>query len=240
MRARAISTPTVQSPPSRVAASSHALTMPLTSRGQSSTVSNHSLRNRLPLGVTSQSPSSSWRRQVCESRDIFVASEVGVVLDSRREKESLRKLFAQRFRPQTVILVSVRKLSALQKWLLCWALKKRLAVRHLGAGISFAEIKLVAQNGVMSNAVNASISRACRRLQTRGLVRVVHGPAITQAERYRLKRSKRERMVAYRSWQAGIQLTDDGAKAARYLMPAGTQLEMLLEPAFARSKENSG
>jgi hypothetical protein len=89
----------------------------------------------------------------------------------------------------------------------------------------------------MSNAVNASISRACRRLQARGLVRVVHGPAITQAERYRLKKSKRGRVVAYRSWQAGIQLTDDGAIAARYLMPARTQLEMLLEPVSAGSKE---
>ena len=89
-----------------------------------------------------------------------------------------------------------------------------------------------------SNAVNASISRACRRLQTRGSVRVVHGPAITQAERYRLKKPKRERLVAYSSWQAGIQLTDDGAEAARHLMPTGTQLEMLLEPAPARSKRN--
>jgi len=37
-------------------------------------------------------------------------------------------------------------------------------------------------------------------------------------------------VVAYRSWQAGIRLTDEGAKVAAHLMPAGTQLEMLLEP----------
>jgi hypothetical protein len=78
-----------------------------------------------------------------------------------------------------------------------------------------------------SNAVNASISRACRRLQTRGLVRVIHGPAITQSEQYRLKKSKRVRVLAYRSWQAGIKLTDEGAKEAHYLMPTGTQLPML-------------
>jgi hypothetical protein len=122
----------------------------------------------------------------------------------------------------------VRKLSALQKWLLCRALSKRRAAADPGADISFAEIKAVVRNGVLSNAVNASISRACQRLQTRGLVRVVHGPAVTQAERYRHKKSKRGRVVAYRSWQAGIRLTDDGAKAAQYLMPPGTQLQMLL------------
>ena len=98
---------------------------------------------------------------------------------------------------------------------------------HPAAGISFAEIKSVVRNYGSSNAVNASISRACRRLQTRGLVRVVHGPAITQSERYRLKKSKRGRVVADRSWQAGIKLTE-GAKAAQYLMPAGTQLQILL------------
>jgi hypothetical protein len=125
-------------------------------------------------------------------------------------------------------LLSVRKLSALQKWLLCWALRKRWAAAHPAADSSFAEIKSVVHDRGSSNAVNASISRACRRLQTRGLVRVVHGPAITQAERYRLKKSKRGRLMAYSSWQAGIQLTDDGTKAARHLMPAGTQLEMLL------------
>jgi hypothetical protein len=124
-------------------------------------------------------------------------------------------------------LISVRKLSALQKWLLRWALRKRWAVAHPAAGISFAEIKSVVRNYGSSNAVNASISRACRRLQTRGLVRVVHGPAITQSERYRLKKSKRGRVVADRSWQAGIKLTE-GAKAAQYLMPAGTQLQILL------------
>jgi hypothetical protein len=107
------------------------------------------------------------------------------------------------------------------------------------ADISFAEIKSVVRNFGSSNAVNASISRACQRLQTRGLVRVVHGPAITQAERYRFKKSKRRRVVAYRSWQAGIQLTDEDAKAAGYLMPAGTQLEILLEPSSAAWK-NSG
>jgi hypothetical protein len=37
-------------------------------------------------------------------------------------------------------------------------------------------------------------------------------------------------VVPYRSWQAGIRLTDEGAKVAAHLMPAGTQLEMLLEP----------
>jgi hypothetical protein len=121
----------------------------------------------------------------------------------------------------------VRKLSTLQKWLLCCALKKRWTAAHPAADISFAEIKSVARNRASSNAVNASISRACRRLQTRGLVRVVHGPAITPAERYRFRKSKRERAAAYRSWQAGIRLTDEGAKAAGLLMPAGTQLQML-------------
>ena len=132
----------------------------------------------------------------------------------------------------------MRKLSALQKWLLYWALRKKWAGAHTVADISFAEIKSVVRNRGSSNAVNASISRACQRLQTRGLVRVVHGPAITQAERYRLKKSKRGRVVAYRSWQAGIQLTDEGAKAAGYLMPAGTQLEILLERTSAGSKKN--
>jgi hypothetical protein len=132
----------------------------------------------------------------------------------------------------------VQKLSAFQKWLLCWALRKRWVAAHPAAGISFAEIKSVVGNRGSLNAVNASISRACRRLQTRGLARVVHGPAITQAERYRLKKSKRgRRLVAYSSWQAGIRLTDAGAKAAQHLMPAGTQLEILLEPGSAGSKK---
>ena len=97
-------------------------------------------------------------------------------------------------------------------------------------GLSFAEIKSIVRSRGSSNAVNTSISRACQRLQRRGLVRVVHGPAITQAERYQLKKSKRRRVAVYRSWQAGIRLTDEGAKVAAHLMPAGTQLEMLLEP----------
>ena len=126
----------------------------------------------------------------------------------------------------------MRKLSALQKWLLRWTLIKRWAgaAAHPKTGLSFAEIKSVLRNSGSSNAVNTSISRACQRLQRRGLVRVVHGPAITQAERYQLGKSKRRRVVAYRSWQAGIRLTDEGAKVAAHLMPAGTQLEMLLEP----------
>ena len=62
------------------------------------------------------------------------------------------------------------------------------------------------------------------------MIRVVHGRAITQAERYHLKKSKRGRAVAYSSWQAGIRLTEEGARVAAHLMPAGTQLEMPLEP----------
>jgi hypothetical protein len=98
------------------------------------------------------------------------------------------------------------------------------------AGLSFAEIKSSGRIRGSSNAVNTSISRACQRLQRRGLIRIVHGPAITQAERYHLKKSKRGRLAAYRSWQAGIRLTQDGASVAAYLMPPGTQLEMQLEP----------
>lgn len=125
----------------------------------------------------------------------------------------------------------------MQKWLLCWALKNRWAALDPAAGLSFAEVKSALRNRGSSNAVNASISRACRRLQRRGLVRVVHGPAITRAERYRLKKPKRGRVVAYSSWQAAIRLTDDGAKAAQHLMPAGTQLEILLEPASPGPKK---
>jgi hypothetical protein len=137
--------------------------------------------------------------------------------------------------------VSVQKLSAFQKRLLCWALRKRWAAAHPAVGISFAEIKSVVGNRGSSNTVNASISRACRQLQTRGLVRVVHGPAITQAERYHLKKSKHgRRRVAYRSWQAGIRLTADGAEAAQYLMPAGTQLEILLDFGSAGSRKIQG
>lgn len=97
-------------------------------------------------------------------------------------------------------------------------------------GLSFAEIKSVPCIRGSPNAVNTSISRACQRLQRRGLIRVIHGPAITQAERYHLKKSTRGRLVAYRSWQASIRLTEEGARIAAYLMPTGTQLEMPLEP----------
>jgi hypothetical protein len=118
----------------------------------------------------------------------------------------------------------------LQRCLLHSALKKKWAAAAGVAGLSFAEIKSVVSSRGSSNAVNTSISRACQRLQRRGLIRVVHGPAITQAERYHLKESKRRRVVAYRSWQAGIRLTEEGARVAAHLMPAGTQLEMPLEP----------
>jgi hypothetical protein len=118
----------------------------------------------------------------------------------------------------------------LQRCLLHSALKKKWAAAAGVAGLSFAEIKSVVSSRGSSNAVNTSISRACQRLQRRGLIRVVHGPAITQAERYHLKESKRRRVVAYRSWQAGIRLTEEGARVAAHLMPAGTQLEMPVEP----------
>jgi hypothetical protein len=115
---------------------------------------------------------------------------------------------------ETVILVSARKLSALQRWLLYCALRKKLAAPAARpvVGLSFAEIKSIVRSCGSANAVNTTISRACQRLQRRGLVRVVHGPAITQAERYHLKKSKPRQVVAYRSWQAGIRLTDEGAR----------------------------
>ena len=57
-------------------------------------------------------------------------------------------------------------------------------------------------------------------------MRVVHGPAITRAQRYRLK-SKKAQAVKWRSWQAAIILTDAGVQTAQHVMPAGTQLSML-------------
>jgi hypothetical protein len=127
-------------------------------------------------------------------------------------------------------LLPAAKLSAFQKWLLREALKKRWAATNPAAGISFAEIISVANpnspKGV-NNRINATVSRAARRLTARGLARVVHEPAITQAERYHLK-SKRAQAVKYRSWQAVIVLTDEGVKAAQHLMLAGTQFFLLL------------
>ncbi len=114
------------------------------------------------------------------------------------------------------------KLSALQKSIL------RAALVNPAKGVSFTEIKSGVGYRRSANAGNASISRACRRLVARGLVRVVHGTAITRAERYRRKKPKRGRVVNYRSWQADVRLTADGARAAQHLMPAGTQLKLLI------------
>lgn len=158
------------------------------------------------------------------------------LLDSGGGRQKLTGNTEQKPQALTFLVVKVRngyigsgtKIVRLTEVAAILGTQREVGSGHPAADISFAEIKSVVRNYGSSNAVNASISRACRRLQTRGLVRVVHGPAITQAERYRLKKSKRGRLVAYRSWQAGIRLTADGVEAANHLMRAGTQLQILL------------
>jgi hypothetical protein len=126
-------------------------------------------------------------------------------------------------------MVAARKLSRLQKFLLLEALAKRSALADPKALLMFAEITTAAGHRHSENGVNASLSRACRRLRERGLVLVVHRPAITRAERYQLKQSSRRRGTNYRSWQAGISLTAAGFEAALRLTQRGTQLPLLLE-----------
>ncbi len=128
-------------------------------------------------------------------------------------------------------MVFTRKLSALQKSLLFWAFTKRCATGDPTAALMFAEIKRagVGYRRRSANCTNASLSRACGRLQGRGLVLVVHGPAITRAERYHMKQSQRGHAVNYRSRQAGVRLTAEGIQAALRLMPRGTQLPVLLD-----------
>ena len=126
-------------------------------------------------------------------------------------------------------MVAAQKLSRLQKFLLSEALAKRSAWADRKAVLVFAEIKTAAGRRHSENVVNASLSRACRRLHERGLVLVVHRPAITPAERYQLKQPRRRRGTNYRSWQAGISLTAAGFEAALRLTQRGTQLPLLLE-----------
>lgn len=127
-------------------------------------------------------------------------------------------------------MVPMWKLSRLQKFLLLQALAKRLGSAHPRAVLMFADVKTAAAGDRRcENGVNASISRACRRLAERGLILVVHLQAVTRTERYRLKKSRRERGSNYRSWQAGISLTPAGVQAALRLTRHGTQLPLFFE-----------